>query len=133
MMICAIELYPSLFARYDEFVGGALGRTVNVIRQQLSPRERELWFELASHRLRVIQETSPRATRRKSSPKQIRTGVSVEELLVLRHRVMSEEEQAEWRKSILRRTARLLERSRTGVEEKTESWLRPKRGPGWQN
>src|SRR6476659_9259109 len=110
-----------------------MGRTVYVIRQQLSPRERELWFELASRRLLVIQETSGRATRRKSPPKQTRSGVSEEELLVLRHRVMSEEEQAEWRKSILRRTARLLERSRIGVEEKTDAWLRPQRGPGWQN
>ena len=114
-------------------MGGALGRTVNVIRQQLSPRERELWFELASRRLRVIQETSPRATRRKSPPKQTHTGVSEDELLVLRHRVMSEEERAEWRKNILRRTARHLKRSRAGVEEKTDSWLRPQRGPGWQN
>ena len=118
-------------------MGGALGRTVYVIRQQLSPRERELWFELASRRLGMIQETSTRATRRKSPPKQTHTGVSEEELLVLRHRVMSEEERADWRKNILRRTARLLKRSRAAVEGKipprTESGLQPQGDPGWQN
>ena len=115
------ELYRAFSLIEVESVGGALGRTVFVIRQQLSPREREIWFALASRRIRQIQETPNRTPRRKSATRKVRTSIRAENLLVVQHQVMSEEERAEWRENILRKTARLLEKSCGRVEAQPQS------------
>ena len=89
---------------------GALGRTVLLIRQQLSPRERELWFEYASQKLNHAQESAVRPTRRKpANRKPPAVALPNEELLVFEHQLMSEGEQARWRNNILRNAARLFE------------------------
>jgi hypothetical protein len=90
---------------------GALGRTVLLIRQQLSPWEREIWFECASRKLDHVQESFVRPTRRKPvNNKRSALAPPNEELLIFEHQLMSEEEQDHWRNNILRNAARLFER-----------------------
>ena len=91
---------------------GALGRTVLLIRQQLSPREREIWFDYASGKLDQVQESFVRPTRRKPANNQPPAVASPnEEVLIFEHQLMSEEEQARWRNNILRNAARLFEKA----------------------
>jgi len=92
-------------------VRGALGQTVLLIRQQLSPQERELWFEYASRKLDHVQESFVRPARRKPANNKLRRVTSPnEESLIFEHQLMSEEEQARWRNNILRNAAWLFER-----------------------
>jgi hypothetical protein len=92
-------------------VRNALGPTVSTVRQQLSPRERELWFRLAGEKLRKLQAETAPPTRRKLPREVARPATPEEEALILQHQSMSEAEQAAWRADILRKAARLFERS----------------------
>ena len=84
----------------------ALGPTVAVIRQQLSPQERALWFEHAHRKLSGLQEAAGRAARRGKNY----DGKSDHEL-IREYQEMSEQEQAAWRGNILQHAARLFRRS----------------------
>ena len=92
-------------------MGNALGPTVSTVRQQLSPQERELWFECADEKLRKLQEGAVRPMHRKPSCEVVRPSNPEEGALILQHQGMSEAEQAAWRGDILRKAARLFERS----------------------
>ena len=88
----------------------AFGPMVNTIRQQLSPREREMWFRCAGRKLGALQEEAVRPMRRrKSSLNGNSPGNPDEEALILEHQFMSEEEQAAWRGDILRKAAQLFQ------------------------
>ena len=87
----------------------ALGPTVKVIRQQLSPQERALWFQYARQKLSGLQEAAARP-----APRGKNSAITPEDKLLRQYEAMSEEEQAAWRGNILQRAARLLQRSPAG-------------------